>query len=352
MSVVLSGPALTDTFVTVMSGDAAVTVVGGGVTVPMGASSAPILFDGVSQAMSVTITASLDVNMASATVRVLDGTEQPAIVSLTPATVTIPPGGTTTFTVTLDLPPVTDTDVTLEASPPGTSTIPATVTVPADALSATFDFTDGMMIDAHTITATLGTSMASANVTVGAVGGLVINEVDYDQIGTDTGEFVELYNGTGAGVNLTGLALVFVNGSSTPAPEYRRVDLAGTLPAGGYLVVASTSVTVDPAAMRIDFPGAMDQIQNGAPDGLALIDVTMSTIIDRLSYEGSITMGAIAGFAMPETFVEMTALPATVADSNTAVGSLNRLPSGTDTDVSADDWDFSSTPTPGAANIP
>jgi hypothetical protein len=49
--------------------------------------------------------------------------------------------------------------------------------------------------------------------------------------------------------------------------------------------------------------------------------------------------------------VEGTPLAATVADSNSVDGSLSRLPDGTDTNDAAADWAFTSTKTPGAANV-
>src|SRR3712207_7713087 len=60
------------------------------------------------------------------------------------------------------------------------------------------DYTDAGAVMSATITATLGASNAMATVdVVMSLGGLVINEVDYDQVGSDTGEFIEIYNGTG-----------------------------------------------------------------------------------------------------------------------------------------------------------
>ena len=56
--------------------------------------------------------------------------------------------------------------------------------------------------------------------------------------------------------------------------------------------------------------------------------------------------------AFSHPLVEGTALPADVADSNTVTGSLGRSPNGSDTDDSATDWAFSTTVTPGAANVP
>ena len=195
----------------------------------------------------------------------------------------------------------------------------------------------------------------------GGVTGLVINEVDYDQIGADTAEFVEIYNPTAADINLTGLAIVFINGSNDL--EYLRVDLGtaknasglpvSTLSPGQFLVARPSNVPLDPNALRINMsPASGGLIQNGSPDGIAIINVAQSTIIDALSYEGDITAAIITGFPAPVSLVEGTLLPASVADSNTITGSLCRLPNGTDTNNAATDWAFSGTPTPGYSNAP
>jgi hypothetical protein len=176
---------------------------------------------------------------------------------------------------------------------------------------------------------------------------LVINEIDYDQIGADTAEFVEVYNGTGSPVNLANLALVFIDGSNSGT--YLSVNLGpGSLPAGGYVVVASAAVVVPAPSIKITTAAA---IQNGAPDGVALVDLTVAqpVLLDVLSYEGSITAASITGFGVA-SLVEGT--PFAAADSNTKVGSLSRLPNGSDTNNAASDWAFSNTPSPGAPNVP
>lgn len=148
---------------------------------------------------------------------------------------------------------------------------------------------------------------------------LVVNEIDYDQVGADSGGFVEIHNSGAGAADLTGLAVVFIDGAD--GAEYLRKPLSGSLAAGAYLVVAA-----DP--------------QNGAPDGVALVDTGSGATVDALSYEGS-----IAGL------VEGTPLPAATADSNTVTGSLARFPDGADTDDAATDWTFTTTITPGAANV-
>lgn len=182
---------------------------------------------------------------------------------------------------------------------------------------------------------------------------LVIDEVDYDQPGTDSAEFVEIYNPGTTSASLAGLELVLVNGAT--GSVYSTIDLSpgGTLPAGHYLVVAGPQVTVPGTATKLDPVWSQDQIQNGSPDGIALVDGVTHTVIDALSYEGSITSVMIAGFAAPVSFVEGTPLDPSVADSNTtAAASLCRIPNGSDTNDAATDWTLCATPTPGSANVP
>src|SRR5438034_11733262 len=109
-------------------------------------------------------------------------------------------------------------------------------------------------------------------------------------------------------------------------------------------------VTVDPAAIKLDPGWTTNQVQNGAPDGIALVDTTSGVLLDALSYEGSITMAQIAGFATPVSLVEGTALASTVADSNTVDESLCRSANGNDTDNANSDWTLCATKTPGTAN--
>ncbi|WP_437813487.1 lamin tail domain-containing protein [Sorangium sp. So ce1078] len=364
LEVTLSKPAAADTFVAVTSGDpAAIAVVGGGVTVPAGATSAAVLLDALVAAEAVTLTATLrDVSLTAA-VSVLDPVEAPALAALDPASATVAPGGTVSFTVTLDIPALPDgAVVALALDPPGAGTLPASVAIPGGQQSATFDYVDGGSVAGVTVTATLGESSLTATVeTVTVTGGLVINEVDYDQENTDGAEFIEIYNGTGAPVDLAGHALLLINGASDPPAPYQTFDLgpAGTIAAGQYLVVGSTTAvgTVPEGALTIAFSGTQtNRVQNGGPagaeepDGIALVNTTTGSLIDALSYEGSITAVTIGEVSV--SLVEGEPLPASVADVNDAPRSLCRLPNGMDTNQAAADWALSATITPGAANVP
>ena len=133
--------------------------------------------------------------------------------------------------------------------------------------------------------------------------------------------------------------------------EYRRVDLDGVLSPGEYLVIGSSNVVVGGGARVIRFRQASNAIQNGAPDGVAVVNLATHHIVDALTYEGTISAGAINGFPGTYSFLESNPLPAAVADSNATGGSLIRYPNGTDTQNAAADWQFTTSPTPGMENV-
>ena len=161
-----------------------------------------------------------------------------------------------------------------------------------------------------------------------AVPRLLVNEIDYDQVGPDTTGFVELFNAGRGTADLGGLALVLVDGGT--AAEYDTIPLSGAVLAGEFRVVP---VDAD----------------NGSPDGVALFDTVDQVVLDALSYEGAIEHALIGSSTY--SLVEGAALPASVADSDSLTGSLARLPNGSDTDDAATDWAFTRHPTPGDVNL-
>ncbi len=345
LTVTLTGPAQGPTTVAITSGDPAITVVGGGVTVPDGASSAPVQVTGVAQAADVTLTATLGATSATAHVRSLAVNEAPSTVTIAPSPAVVAPNTMKTFTVTLDIPaPAGGATVTLAAS---AGTVAPSVVIAANQISADVAYAAPAAPGNATLTATFGASMSTAMITVGT-DHLVINEVDYDNVGTDSAEFIEIFNPTGADYDLTGVAVVLVNGANSQTYDTVDLSTAGTLPAGGYLVVAGAGVTVPATAIKVDPGWTHDNVQNGAPDGIALVDTQALALLDALSYEGSITMAIITGFTGGVSLVEGT--PEAAADSNTADGSLCRHPDGHDSDNASVDWQFCTTKTPGTAN--
>ena len=184
---------------------------------------------------------------------------------------------------------------------------------------------------------------------------LVINEVDYDQPGADTQEFVEIYNPGPApvvhsgddvwAIFLDGATHFVVGGYSDPS----------RLAAGQYLVFASPTVAVAPGAIRRNFILNQDSLGNGAPDGIVLVRRSGTTagceVLDAISYEGPMSAPLAPDCGIID-LVEGTALPAHIEDSDVMPGSLVRLPNGSDTNDASTDWILSSTPTPGAPNVP
>jgi len=275
----------------------------------------------------------------------------PKSVILSPSDTTISAGGTVQYTVTLDVPAVDTVTINLSVNPSNAGTLPATVTIPPNQTSTMFTYTDSATTATATITAFFGSSSSQATVHVLPSGHLVINEADYDQVGTDTAEFIEIFNPTNGTIDLTNKVVMLVNGANNAV--YATIDLgpAGSLAAQHYLVIAGPNVTVAAGSAKLD-PGwaVSDYIQNGSPDGIALVDNAAHLLIDALSYEGSITMATLTGFSSPVSLVEGTALAVSVADSNSVTGSLCRFPNGADTDDANTDWRLCTTVTPGSAN--
>jgi uncharacterized protein len=162
---------------------------------------------------------------------------------------------------------------------------------------------------------------------------LVINEIDYDQPGSDAAEFVEIRNNGSSPIDLGGWTLVLVNGNG--GAPYNTIDLGGSMIAGGdYLVVCANAATV--ANCDIDASPDSNFVQNGAPDAVALL--LDGVIVDTVSYEGDVaayTEGSGSG----------------LADSGSSNGSISRCPDGIDTNQNNADLVFTTTSTPGAANV-
>ncbi len=351
LTVTLTGPAQGNTAVTIASGDTnSLTVTN--VTVPDGATSVTVPVTAVAQKADVPVTATLGGQQLTAHVRVVGAAEVPTTPTLSPDDTAVAVGGTVQFTVTLDVPaPAGGTVVNLSVNPATAGTVPATVTVNQNQIAATFTYQNQATSGTATVTATLGANSSNATVTVSTgANHLVINEVDYDQIGTDNAEYIEIFNPSATAISLAGKQLLLINGNGNAI--YNTIDLssAGSLASHQYLVVAGANVTVPASAKKLDPGFVADAIQNGAPDGIALIDNTNHVLIDALSYEGPMTAVDLPGFPAPVSLVEGTVLPSNIADSNSVAGALCRSPDGQDTDNAATDWKFCTTLTIGTAN--
>jgi predicted extracellular nuclease len=174
-------------------------------------------------------------------------------------------------------------------------------------------------------------TVLSLAVVQSAAAGLVINEIDYDQPGSDNAEFVEIYNTGPDDVDLFEYRLEFWNGSTTTL--YNAFSLLGTLAPGEFHVVCASSTTV--ANCDQDVTPDANLIQNGAPDAVVLTRLTV--IIDTVSYEGDVP-----------GYTETSGAP---TDTANPFESINRYPDGVDTDDNSVDF-FLRCATPGEPNAP
>jgi hypothetical protein len=139
--------------------------------------------------------------------------------------------------------------------------------------------------------------------------GLVINEVDYDQVAIDNAEFIEIKNISNDSINLEPYELQLIEQQNNHARPYKNILLAKiNLNAGDYYVICSSAAKVENCDQEIT---ETDFIQDGAPNAIALIYKQQETVnsnllyqaylVDTISYEGNIkapyteTMGTEIG---------------------------------------------------------
>jgi hypothetical protein len=152
-----------------------------------------------------------------------------------------------------------------------------------------------------------------------------INEIHYDNVGTDTGESVEIAGA--AGTSLTGYSLVLYNGSG--GSSYDSFNLSGLIPdqQNGFGTV-------------LFLRGG---IQNGSPDGIAL--AFGSTLVQFLSYEGKFTgVGGVANGVLSSDI-------GVAEDGNTTPVGYSLQLTGTGTQYGNFIWTGPIPATPGAVNV-
>lgn len=174
------------------------------------------------------------------------------------------------------------------------------------------------------VASVLLTAMLSVFTSQAAIADVFINEIHYDNTGSDSGEAIEIAGD--AGTDLTGWTVVLYNGNNSES--YAEIELSGVLPnqQDGFGTLEFTH----------------SGIQNGDPDGMALVD-SSNAVIQFLSYEGSFT--ATNGPA-----VGMTSVDIGVSEPNTtAVGNSLQL-AGTGSQADDFSWEADSANTFGAIN--
>ena len=200
-----------------------------------------------------------------------DATPPPPVVAsvtVTPATATVTVGGTQAFTAAAfdaaqqPIPGVTFT---------WTTSAPTIATVNAGGVAT------GVSAGDATITAAAPNGVSgSATLHVDAAQpgfpDTRFSELHYDNTGVDTGEAIEIEGP--AGTDVTGWTIVLYD--ATVSTAYNTQTLSGTIPA----TCGARGVLV------VNYPS--NGIQNGSPDGMALVDAT-GHLVEFLSYEGTFT---------------------------------------------------------------
>ncbi len=155
-----------------------------------------------------------------------------------------------------------------------------------------------------------------------------INELHYDNDGTDAGEAIEL--AAPAGTDLTGWSIVLYNGSTAAnGIVYRTTNLSG--------VVADQADGYGTAVVNYQ----VDGIQNGERDAVALVNGT--TVVQFLSYEGTTT--AVGGPANSLTSTDIG-----VSESSTTGAGSSLALTGSGATYGEFTWTSTTTSTFGSIN--
>ncbi|MBL0128574.1 MAG: lamin tail domain-containing protein [Flavobacteriales bacterium] len=169
---------------------------------------------------------------------------------------------------------------------------------------------------------------------------VVINEVDYDQVGTDNQEYLEIKNVGTIDFPLQFLTVEMYNGSTGTGVMYRTFSDPAwpDLGPGQYFVICTNAGAT--AGCNAVVTPATNLIQNGPSDAIVLVLTENPTplIIDMVSYGGSLT-----------NYAEGTGTTAVDVNSNGGI-SIGRWPDGADTQNNNADFRLMCT-TPGATNV-
>jgi len=248
-----------------------------------------------------------------------------------------------------------------------TATTPTTYTLtPSSSLpystTCTVSVTAGQISDTDTndppdgLTSNVTFSFTTAAAPPPGAGKVMINEVDADTPGSDTAEFIELYDGGLGNTPLDGLVVVLYDGGLSPFTgnqAYAAFDLAGrSTDANGYFVLGNPGV---PNAVLTFDPGQFGLLQNG-PDAVALYIghasdfpsgavVTTNNLLDAIVYgtDDPIAPGLLPLLNAGQKIVNEN------ATGNSQTQSSQRCPAGMGGFRNTSPF-YPGAPTPGTAN--
>lgn len=182
----------------------------------------------------------------------------------------------------------------------------------------------------------------------GGVPQLVINELDYDQVGMDTQEYIEIFNTGTNSVDMANISVLLINGAAFPAEVYETYALAGVLGPGQYAVLHGAGLTLMRGHLAFN-TGQVSFIQNGTAltgDAVVLFDRSRLMVLDAVCYEGDIAPFVYMGVMVDPCEGGQTPFD----DNDTEVFSFSRVPNGRDTNNAPEDWWGARTLTPGFSN--
>jgi DNA/RNA endonuclease G (NUC1)/PKD repeat protein len=213
-------------------------------------------------------------------------------VTVAPTTATVTVGGTVTFTASafdVDGDPVEGVAFTWTSSAPSIATVNASgvaTAVAAGDVVITATAPNGI---ANTAALHVDTAPPTGTPDIR------FSEIHYDNAGADVGESIEIEGPAGASV--AGFSVVLYNGNG--GAMYSTSSLSGTIPA----TCNARGVVV------VTYP--QDGLQNGSPDGFALVDAG-GQLVEFLSYEGTFTAsnGPAAGVTSTDIVATQNSAPA------------------------------------------
>jgi len=137
-----------------------------------------------------------------------------------------------------------------------------------------------------------------------------LNEFHYDNISTDTNEFIEIMVGPGFEGPLSDINIVLYNGdSATSAVVYNTLNLATAFtPSTNFESYRFFTVTLP-----------TNGLQNGPRDGFAIVNQATSQVLQLLSYGGTFTAGSGPAAGMTSSPIPISQSNATTA-ANSAIG--------------------------------
>ena len=291
----------------------------------------------------VTLTATLDDVSLTATANVLSADRFGLVETVEPSSVLIAPNSESEVTVTLDTPAQSGGSEVYIWSDDALVAAPETVVVEAFSTQTVVTLQAGS--SSGNTQFFLGTTKGNmvtvdVEVTEQALLGMVLSEVFINPAGGDDGsEWIEIYNGTGQSVDLSGYSIGYVLGGNSGGYGAAGADLSGVFPAGACIVVGG------PLSSDANFSPVYQYETNFTPDiqntnkAIGLFNAAATSINASTVPLDAVVYGNNGNGYMDED----GSVPST--------GEVDNPGSGDSLERSAEGWSVQGTPTPGVCNV-